>query len=111
MRRAPLLALLHVRSENLNRRMAGTIFLDEIGELALPVQAKLLRVLQEREIERVGGTHTIPVDVRVIAATKQELPMMVEAGSFREDLFYRINTFQVDYAFPCANVVKIFPSW
>jgi len=69
----------------------GTIFLDEIGEMSLAMQAKLLRVLQEREIERVGGTKTRNVDIRVIAATNRNLEEMVEKGQFRQDLYYRLN--------------------
>jgi len=69
----------------------GTIFLDEIGDMPLYMQAKLLRVLQERRLERVGGLKQIPVDVRVVAATHQNLPKMVEEGSFREDMYYRLN--------------------
>ncbi len=71
----------------------GTIFLDEIGDLEFSTQAKLLRVLQEREFERVGGTNQIPVDVRFVCATKRDLQGMVDDGKFREDLFYRINAF------------------
>ncbi len=71
----------------------GSIFLDEIGELSLQVQVKLLRVLQEREIERIGGAATIPVDVRVIAATNRDLEREIAEGRFREDLFYRLNVF------------------
>ena len=69
----------------------GTIFLDEIGDMTMPMQAKLLRVLQEREVERVGGTKTNPVDVRVIAATNRDIELMMEQGSFRQDLYYRLN--------------------
>jgi DNA-binding NtrC family response regulator len=69
----------------------GTLFLDEIGDIAPQVQVKLLRVLQEREFERLGGTQTIKVDVRFVAATHRNLEAMVAAGTFREDLFYRLN--------------------
>ncbi|MEM7678367.1 MAG: sigma-54 dependent transcriptional regulator [Myxococcota bacterium] len=73
------------------RAQGGTLFLDEVGELSPPVQAKLLRVLQENEIERLGGTQTIPVDFRLVSATNRDLESMVQDGSFREDLFYRLN--------------------
>ena len=73
----------------------GTIFLDEIGDMTLETQAKLLRVLEEREFERVGGTDTIKVDVRFIAASNKNLPKMVERGEFREDLYYRLNVFSL----------------
>jgi two-component system response regulator AtoC len=69
----------------------GTLFLDEIGELTLPLQAKLLRLLQDRQIERLGGTTTIKIDVRVVAATHRDLESMVERQQFRLDLFYRLN--------------------
>ncbi|MDB4945819.1 MAG: hypothetical protein JWP97_5353 [Labilithrix sp.] len=71
----------------------GTLLLDEIGELPLELQAKLLRVLEERAISRVGGTQTIPVDVRVICATHRDLEAMVAAGTFRQDLYFRLTTF------------------
>jgi Nif-specific regulatory protein len=74
---------------------AGTIFLDEIGSLAQESQGKLLRVLQERELERLGGTRTIKVSVRVIAATNMDLASAVERGAFREDLFYRLNVYPI----------------
>lgn len=73
----------------------GTLFLDEIGELPIEVQAKLLRALQERVIQRVGGNEQIKVDVRVLCATNQDLGQMVNKGRFREDLFYRINVFPI----------------
>jgi DNA-binding NtrC family response regulator len=73
----------------------GTLFLDEVGEIALGSQAKLLRCLQERSFKRVGGTRDIKVDVRVIAATNRSLEAMVKEGSFREDLFYRLNVIPI----------------
>jgi formate hydrogenlyase transcriptional activator len=74
----------------------GTIFLDEIGDLPVETQPKLLRVLQEQKFERLGGTRTIKIDTRVIAATHRDLPQMVKDGKFREDLFYRLNVFPID---------------
>ncbi len=73
----------------------GTIFLDEIGSLALESQGKLLRVLQERELERLGGTQVIKVNIRLIAATNKDLARSVEEGTFREDLFYRLNVYPI----------------
>ncbi len=70
---------------------SGTIFLDEIGEIGIPMQVKLLRVLQERKFERVGGTKTIKVDVRVIAATNRDLEKAIKEGKYREELYYRLN--------------------
>lgn len=78
------------------RAQGGTIFLDEIGELSLAMQVKLLRVLQEKEIERVGGTRPIKVDVRVLAATNRNIKEMVDNDQFREDLYYRLNVFPIE---------------
>ena len=68
----------------------GTIFLDEIGDMPFSIQAKILRLLQERSIERLGGRETIPVDVRIIAATNRDLEAALAEGRFREDLYYRL---------------------
>ena len=90
----------------------GTLFLDEVGDLPMEVQIKLLRTLQERELERVGGNETIKIDVRMISATNRNLEKMIEDGEFREDLYYRLNVFpinlpplrdRVDDLLPLAN--------
>jgi DNA-binding NtrC family response regulator len=83
------------RQGRLEQAHKGTLFLDEVGTMSAALQMKLLRVLQEREFERVGDSHTIKVDVRVIAATNSDLQKMVADGSFREDLFYRLNVIPV----------------
>ncbi len=74
----------------------GTIFLDEVGDVPAAMQAKLLRVLQERRFERVGGSQNVEVDVRVIAATNRGLPKLVQEGKFREDLYYRLNVVKIE---------------
>jgi len=74
----------------------GTIFLDEIGELPAETQIALLRVIQERQFERVGGSRVIPTDVRIIAATNRDLAAAIASGTFRADLFYRLNVFPID---------------
>ena len=83
------------RQGRLEQAHKGTLFLDEVGTMSPSLQAKLLRVLQEREFERVGDSHTIKIDVRVVAATHSDLAKMVGEGSFREDLFYRLNVLPV----------------
>ena len=74
----------------------GTLFLDEIGDMPLNMQAKILRALQEREVEPVGGSGPVPVDVRVISATRRNLPELIESGDFREDLYYRLNVINIE---------------
>jgi Nif-specific regulatory protein len=83
------------RMGRFERADGGTLFLDEIGTLNLAAQAKLLRVLQEKEFERIGGVRTLRVDVRIIAATSKDLERSIEEGTFREDLYYRLNVFPI----------------
>ncbi|MBI4820742.1 MAG: sigma-54-dependent Fis family transcriptional regulator [Deltaproteobacteria bacterium] len=82
----------------IERAQGGTLFLDEVSEMSQPVQAKLLRVLQEGEIDRLGGAHPVKVDFRLVAATNRDLEALVKDGVFREDLFYRINVIQIRLA-------------
>lgn len=84
-----------MRQGRIEQADRGTLFLDEVGTMPMPLQMKLLRVLQEREFERIGDARTIKVDVRVVAATNADLQQMVRAGTFREDLFYRLNVISV----------------
>ena len=86
----------HSRRGRFEEAHGGTIFLDGIGDLALPLQAKLLRVLQERSLERLGSNTPVPVDIRVICATNRNLDRMVQAGTFRQDLFFRISVLKIE---------------
>ena len=86
----------HSRPGRFERAEGGTIFLDDIDDVPLAMQVKLLRVLQNRCIERLGGTRSIPVNVRVLAGSKRSLKQMADAGEFREDLYYRLNVISVD---------------
>lgn len=84
------------RAGRFEQAKGGTFFLDEIGDMPTVMQVKLLRVLEERVIERVGSTESIPVDVRLVAATHRDLPKRIEEGKFREDLFYRLSVFPIE---------------
>ncbi|HNP63457.1 MAG TPA: sigma-54 dependent transcriptional regulator [Woeseiaceae bacterium] len=84
------------RAGRFEQAKGGTFFLDEIGDMPTVMQVKLLRVLEERVVERVGGTTSIPVDVRLIAATHRDLPSRIESGAFREDLYYRLSVFPIE---------------
>jgi Nif-specific regulatory protein len=86
---------LNARVGRIEQACGGTLFLDEIGDFSPVIQVKLLRVLQEREFERVGSSHTQKVDVRILTATNRDLEAAVEAGTFRQDLYYRINVFPI----------------
>ncbi len=87
--------------------MEGTIFLDEVGDLPPEIQIALLRVLQEREIERVGSNITIPVDIRIVAATHRDLNALVSEGKFRQDLLYRLNIVPINMR-PYESVPRTF---
>ena len=100
----------HRRHGRFEMADGGTLFLDEIGELPTDTQIALLRVLQEREVERLGGTEVIPVDVRIIAATNRDLQSAIDEGAFRQDLFYRLNVFPIQT--PALRRARtIFPCW
>lgn len=100
---------LSVKRGRFERAQGGTIFLDEIGEMPLSAQVRLLRVIQEKVIERVGGTEKIPINVRIIAATNRNLPEMIRDGKFREDLWYRINVFPIEIP-PLRNRIEDLPA-
>ena len=97
------------RSGRFELAQGGTLFLDEIGDMPLPMQVKLLRVLQDRKFERIGGSKTLEADVRVIAATHKNLEEMIETGEFREDLYYRLNVFPIEMP-PLRARVEDIPS-
>src|SRR5262245_29497972 len=80
----------------LEQAAGGTLFLDEVGEMSLPVQAKFLRVLQEKEFQRLGGTRVLRSDARIVAATNRDLERAITQGQFREDLYYRLNVFAIE---------------
>jgi transcriptional regulator with PAS, ATPase and Fis domain len=85
----------HRRVGKIEQASGGTVFLDEIGDMPLNLQAKMLRLLQEKSVERLGGRETIPVDVRIIAATNRDLETLITQGQFREDLYYRLKVITI----------------
>jgi transcriptional regulator with PAS, ATPase and Fis domain len=97
------------RAGSIEQASGGVLFLDEVGEMSLPVQAKFLRVLQEREFTRVGGTRPIRADIRVIAATNRDLKAALARGQFREDLYYRLNVFAISLPPLRARIEDILP--
>ena len=97
------------RNGHIREADSGVLFLDEIGDMPLAMQAKLLRVLQEGEVMPLGGSRTIKVDIRLVAATHRDLPDMVERGEFRRDLFYRLNIIPIDVPPLRARVADIIP--
>ncbi|WP_433983363.1 sigma 54-interacting transcriptional regulator [Tunturiibacter empetritectus] len=101
---------LGMRKGKLEAAEDGTLFLDEIGELAPPMQAKLLRVLQQREFERVGGTHSVAFKARVLAATNKNLELAIKSNEFRQDLYYRLNVVSISVP-RCASTAKTFLCW
>lgn len=88
----------------------GTLFLDEIGNLSLPMQSKLLTAIEKRQINRLGSTQAVPIDVRLICATNADIRQLVDEGNFRQDLLYRINTIEIHIR-RSANVVMILFYW
>ncbi len=91
------------------RAQGGTIFLDEIGELPPNAQTRLLRAIQEKEVERIGGRGSIPLDIRVIAATHRNLEQLVLDGKFREDLYFRLKVFPIEIPPLCNRQADIEP--
>ena len=96
MKRALLRGLQRSGKGKFEQANGGTLFLDEIGDMSANVQAKLLRALEERRIERLGGNESIPVDVRIVSATHRPLEQEIAAGNFRADLFYRLRVVTID---------------